>query len=233
LSAESYFKLPKLTEQDGEPVEHILRRAAERLRGLTHKATIQLRLLRVGGTAATSIHSMRLTPAGAFLHAGNVTKPTLVVITTAEAFNQMAEGSYSPVQAYLDGKIKLEGNIDLGRQIFKQLGGSVPRQLGGPTQDPVCPTLTNESWKLDEPGVGSLTVSGLFFTPGGTVDIVYDWGGGFYQQHPTANSEGGFTVTEGGLFCGDIPGHPGVGVILTATDLSTGLYTTQGYPTPC
>jgi hypothetical protein len=80
---------------------------------------------------------------------------------------------------------------------------------------------------------GSLTLSGDFFTPNGVVDIVYDWGGGLYQQVRTASSSGQFTVIQGGIPWGDIPGHPGVGVIVTATDTVSGQYTTKSYSTPC
>jgi putative sterol carrier protein len=225
MSAESYVKLRKLTAQDGEPIEKILQRAAGELRGLGEKASIQLRLVGSGSTG-TQIYSMRLTPTGAHLHADAVTNPTLVVIATTEVFHRMAEGSYSPLQAYLDGKMKLQGNVELGRRVIQHLAGSG-------TQVAVCPLLINESWKLDGPGYGSLTVSGELFTPGGTVDIVYDWGGGLYRRIVTADSNGNFTVTEHNLYCGDIPGHPGIGVIVTATDLSSGQYATQSYATPC
>ncbi len=224
MGAESYIKIRKLTAQDGEPIEDILQRGADELRGLGEKATVELRLIGGAGPNAKSIYSMQLTPAGTFLHTESFTNPTLVVITTPEAFHDIAEGSYSPLQAYLDGKLKLQGNAGLGRQIIQHLAGSG-------TQAAVCPFLTDESWRLDSLGRGSLTVSGQFFTPGGTVDIHYDWGGGLYRKITTADSHGSFTVTEGSLPCGDI--RPGVGVIVTAFDLSSGQYTTQNYSTPC
>jgi putative sterol carrier protein len=225
MSAESYVKLRRLSSQEGEPIEKILQRATDELRGLREKASIQLRLVGSGSTGA-QIYSIRLTPTGAHLHADTVTNPTLVVIATTEAFYRMVEGSYSPLQAYLDGKMKLQGNVELGRRVIQHLAGSG-------TQVAVCPVLINESWKLDGPGYGSLTVSGEFFTPGGTVDIVYDWGGGLYRRIITADANGNFTVTEPNLYCGDIPGRPGVGVVVTATDLSSGQYNTQSYGTPC
>jgi hypothetical protein len=231
MSTESYVKLRKLTKQDGEPIEDILRRGVDQLRGLGEKATIHLRLIRGGSTSggstvARSIYSLGLTPAGAFLQTESVAKPTLVVITTSEAFQAMVEGSYSPVEAYLSGAMMLLGNVDLGKKIILHLAGSG-------TQAGVCPMLINESWAPNGLGGGSLTVSGEFFTRGGTVDIHYDWGGGFYRRIIVADSNGDFTVTEG-LPCGDIPGHPGVGVIVTAFDLSSGLNTKDySYATPC
>jgi putative sterol carrier protein len=222
MSAESYVHLRKLTVREGEPIEDILQRGAEHLRGLGEKATIQFRFTDSGST-----YSILLTPSGAFVHPKHLTKPTLVVITNSKDFYHIAEGSYSPLQAYLDGKMRILGNVELGRQIIKHLSN------GTGTQVNVCPILVAESWELDGPGYGSVTLTGDFFTPGGTVEIVYNWGGGFYQQIVTADSSGSFTVTQGDIYCGDIPGDPGVGVIVTATDISTGKYTTKNYSTPC
>jgi hypothetical protein len=97
------------------------------------------------------------------------------------------------------------------------------------------PNLNNERWQLDSPfdGLGSLTLSGSGFTNEGSVQIVYNYGGGQYERFVQANSSGTFTVTEPFIYCGDIPGMPGVGVIVTAFDISSGLNTTGKYSTPC
>lgn len=127
---------------------------------------------------------MRLTPAGVFLQTESVVKPTLVVITTSEAFHRMAEGSYSPVEAYLCGAMTLLGNVELARKIIVHLAGSGAQTnvcpVGPNAPIKIFPTLINESWALGGGiGVGSLTVSGEFFTPGGTVNIHYDWEGAY------------------------------------------------------
>lgn len=95
--------------------------------------------------------------------------------------------------------------------------------------------LSDGTWRLDSPfdGVGSLTLSGSGFTSEGAVQIVYNYGGGQYERFVQANSSGAFTVTEHSIFCGDIPGMPGVGVIVTAFDISLGVNTTGRYRTPC
>jgi hypothetical protein len=229
MSVETQVEPREATGQESEPIEAIIKRMLPHLGGLGKKATVELRLIPAGGSGAASVHSVILSPAGAFLHPHRVKKPTLVAISTPEAFSRMAEGSYSLVQAYLDGELKVHGNVDLGKEIV--------RNLPGPANTPplVCPTLYNENYKLEEPGfpVGSLTFSGEFFTPFGEVEIVYDYGSGFYQQIVMANSSGTFTTTEIGIYCGPIPGRGNVGVVVTATDLATGKYTTQGYVTPC
>jgi hypothetical protein len=225
MKAESYIKLRNLTVREGEPVKQIIERGLEQLRGLNEKATLQLRVTGVPGEKRTEAYSIVVTPSGAHLET-QFTKPTLAVILPHDSFVRIANGSYSPLQAYLDGNLRLIGNVEVGKRIISHLAGSG-------TQAGVCPTLYNESWQLDGPGYGHITFSGEFFTDFGTVEIVYNWGGGFYQQIVVADQSGSFTTTQNNLSCGDIPGNPGVGVIVTATDLATGLYVTQGYPTPC
>jgi hypothetical protein len=97
------------------------------------------------------------------------------------------------------------------------------------------PNLFNERWQLDSPpdGLGSLSLAGEGFTHNGAVQIVYDYGGGQYERFVQASQFGGFAVTESFLYCGDIPGMPGVGVIVTAYDINTGMYATRKYSTPC
>ena len=228
INAESYVKLRKLTTKHGDSIEDILHLAAEQMAGLTEKATIQLRLIRVDEAAAKSIYSIQLTPGGCFLQTENFTKPTLVVLTTAKTFRQIAEGSYSPVQAYLDGRLHLQGDVGLGKRVILHLAGS------GANVN-VCPILDAESWQPDGNGrTGSLTFSGFNFTPGGRVDIHYNWGGGTFRRIVAADAAGRFTVTEGNIPCGDI--SPGVGVIVSAFDLSSGqnlITGDQSYSTPC
>ena len=230
MSTESYIMLRKLTAKAGEPVEDILQRAASELRGMDEKATIELRVIPAKGSNVRATHCLMLTPGGVYLQSAtnvaNAADPTLVVITTPDAFQQMAEGTYSPVQAYLDRKLKLQGDVDLGRRVLTKLAG-----VG--TRAEVCPFLINPVWRLHDFGHGSLTLSGRNFTPGGTVRLVYDYGGGFFPRLITADEDGSFILTESPFACGDIPGRPGVGVSVTANDISSGLSTTQNFATPC
>jgi hypothetical protein len=225
MAADAYIKLRNLTSKENEPVKDIIQRGIQELRGLAEKAIIQLH---VTGTPAAKAetYSVAITPSGAFLRPDNTIKPTLAVMLSYDSFYRIANGSHSPLQAYLDSELRIVGNADIGKKIIIQLKGSG-------TQAAVCPFLFNESWQLDGPGFGHITFSGEFFTPFGAVNIVYDWGGGFYHQILTASASGTFTTTEHNLYCGDIPGHPGVGVIVTATDIASGKFTTASYGTPC
>jgi hypothetical protein len=125
---QSHPKFKKLTETESDTVEDILTRALKQLSGIQAKATVQLRVLPVGNAHKKTVHTIAVTPGGVFLHKEEPGKkpltPTLVVITTSEAFHSMADGSYSPVEAYHDGKMELLGDADLARQIIAHLSKS-------------------------------------------------------------------------------------------------------------
>jgi hypothetical protein len=98
MKNESYIKFRNLTTGAGEPIETILQRAIGYLQGLNEKAAVELRVSGDTGKSANSTHSIVLTPCGAHLQTGIVTKPARVAIITSEAFYSVAEGSYSPVR---------------------------------------------------------------------------------------------------------------------------------------
>jgi hypothetical protein len=229
MTTPAYPTLRPLTEASESSVEAILATVSDRLRGFAENTTVELRVLSNGDAGGTrTVHTLRLTGDDASVHAGTAIKPALVAITTLDAFRHMADGTYAPVQAFLDGKLRLGGNVDLGRRIIDHLT---------PTDNltSVHPTLGNGTYQLEQPRAqfGSLTLAGCMFTPNGPVRLVYDFGSGSYEQTPTANANGAFTVTQRSLACGDIPGKPGVGVIVTADDLASGQSTSRNYATPC
>lgn len=227
ISAESYLKVRALTANKTESIEEILHRAAERMRGLEEKATIQLRLIRADETAHKIAYTIQLTPAGASLQMESSTKPTLVLVTTSAIFREIAAGAYSPVQGFVEGKLYLQGDVNLGKRLVQHLSESNAVVN-------VCPFLDAESWRSDRNGrTGSLTLTGLNFSPNGRVDIHYDWGGGQNLKIVFADARGRFTASES-LFCGDIPGMPGVGVTVVAFDIRSGMQTVPNkYSTPC
>lgn len=43
--------------------------------------------------------------------------------TAPETFLAMAAGSYAPVQAYLDGRLRVRGDVDLAKRVLRHLAG--------------------------------------------------------------------------------------------------------------
>jgi SCP-2 sterol transfer family len=173
MSAATYVKLRKLAAVVNEETNDIVQHAIDQLGGMQEKAVIQLRLIGTEETAPPTIYTVQVSPARVFLTDNTVAKPTLAIITTLDVFRRMADADYSPISAYQDGKLRLRGDVGLARRMLRKL--AEPSIEEAPF--PCLPTLQNESYQ-DE----ALTFSGIYFTPGGEVEIVYDWGGGFYQQ---------------------------------------------------
>jgi len=114
MVAESYVTLRNLTVEANEPIERIVKRAAKQLHRLGDTGILQLRLIQPRGeTDQTACFSISLSPAGAVLleevgmSRRSTDRPTLAILTTTDSFRRIAEGSYSPVQAYLDGRLHL------------------------------------------------------------------------------------------------------------------------------
>ncbi len=227
MAAGSLIKLRKLTISDDEPIGDIVKRGADEFRGMSGSATVEFRVIDDPGTKARTSFHVQLTPAGPSVHPQSAHKADFVVITTTEVFRRMAGGSYSPFQALVDGNLKVHGDTKIGREI---VGHLAPKGPAGPTCNPA---LLSPVYNPAGQDGGSLTLTGSCFTPNGTALLYYNFGSGEYEAPVRADSNGQFTYTQPGISCGDIPGHPGVGVIVTATDLTSGKTFTQGYATPC
>jgi hypothetical protein len=225
-NAESFIKLRKLSDRHDEPVADILERAMKERPGVPIKAILQLRIHYDAPGKLRDVFNIAINSNGGRFQKSGLGEPTLTAVLAEADFRRIVEGSYSPLQAYLDGKLYVRGDSRLGSGLLKHFSG------GSGTQSNVCPILLNESWQSDG-FTGTLTLSGEFFTPNGTVEIIYNYGSGQYQQITTADSSGKFTISQSALYCGPIPGDGNIGVIVTADDLSSGLSTTHSYATPC
>ena len=118
MAEPSGFALRRLTEQPGEPVGDVLRRAADLLRPHLPEATIEVRLAGTRGADVGARYSVQLTPAGATVAPGGTRDagapaPTLTFVMTADTFRRITDGSYSPMQAYADGRVRFSGNLEV------------------------------------------------------------------------------------------------------------------------
>ena len=227
MENQTLVRLTPLPGTEGS-VPEIVRHGVDKLAGLGRKAIFELRLTGGPQDHEETVMTIHFTASGASLLPRRVEKPTLSAAMTTEVFLDITRGAYSPVRAFRESKLTLRGSLDLAEAILRGLGGPAGAPAGGPAQGQ-CDQLEFVSY---DPASGSLTLTGVNFVSGATVVLDYDWGGGTYQQVVTA-ADSGFTVIQPGIPCGDIPGDPGVGVIVTAYDELLQLTRTQGFPTPC
>jgi hypothetical protein len=238
MTRQHYPTLQPFATGPNETIDQIVQHAVEGLCGLERKALIQLRVIEAGAAGTLTTHSIELTPSGISTNPENVANPALVIITTADTLRRLADGSYSPIAAYLEGKVGLRGDVGLAGQIIQKLGAGSPSAGGGPSGGGsyVCPYLTDPQWD-DPPGnqYGSFTITGIWFTPGGLVELQF-----FYQNSPSlapgvpvpqftvTNSEGQFSFTLSDVQCGDLLGE-NYGIAVVAIDLTTGKQTNSNY----
>jgi len=123
MGAESYVMLKPFTANGGEAVGDILKRVVAHLIGIPEKAVIEIRVHH-GVARERIVYSVHLRGSDAVLRTERAERPSLVVIVGADALRRIAEGLYSPVQAYLDGKMKLGGDIALGKRVILHLASS-------------------------------------------------------------------------------------------------------------
>jgi putative sterol carrier protein len=50
--------------------------------------------------------------------------PALEIVTRAETWWQIVGGDLSPLDAFIQGKLRVRGDVDLGKRLLRQLAGS-------------------------------------------------------------------------------------------------------------
>ena len=108
MVAESYANLRKLSAREGEPLEDILKRAATHLEDFPEEAVVQVRLRATTSTGESwGVRSLRISAQDRVVQSETVDTPDLEIITTQDVFDRLAGGSYSPVQAFRDGNMRV------------------------------------------------------------------------------------------------------------------------------
>jgi hypothetical protein len=133
--------LNRFTATSHEPVGDILKRAVSQLSDIHKEAVIEIRVHDRDARDRT-VYSLHLTGSDATLRTEPAQQPSLVVIVGADTLRQIAEGLYSPVKAYLDGNVKLGGDVELGKQVILNLDHS-----GSQVDACTVPSSHLVSWK--------------------------------------------------------------------------------------
>jgi len=103
-------------------LDQLIQRGLAHLHGLKETATVQLLITEHGQEHS---YLIALTHLGAFLEDEPLTEPTLSVTIGFDSFLRIADASYSPLQAYLDGQLKLRGDLELAQRIAAKLTSPV------------------------------------------------------------------------------------------------------------
>ncbi len=121
-----YMRLRSLIESPEDALGGAFTRIASELPG--DSGSVQFRVVGDGDDDEPRFWSAS---AGAAARAAATEEPALEIVAKAETYRRMVDGSYSPLEAFLDGRMRVRGDIELGKQLLKRLG-----QPGGITD--VC-----------------------------------------------------------------------------------------------
>jgi hypothetical protein len=132
MRRDSLARFRDLTEHGKNDLDHTFRRMAEVLGETEERGWIQFR---IKSDEEWKYWSLELGPEGCKVHAERVTSPAFEVatpafevITPARTWWQIATGSISPLEAFGEGKMRIRGDMELGRLLLRRLASSE----GGP-----------------------------------------------------------------------------------------------------
>lgn len=114
----SYFTLCPLANSAETDLDTTFQKIAESLTESEEDARIQFRILE--GPQELCWH-LDLTSKGCLVRAERISHPDFQIITKAETWKQIALGSLSPLRAFIQGKMRVRGNIELGKRFLRRL----------------------------------------------------------------------------------------------------------------
>jgi putative sterol carrier protein len=118
-----YALVRGLTEGHGSDADLVMQRLATAIGGAGETGVMRLSLGGDEEGSERSVWMLSLADATAERSANGSVASDVTLLTAPETFQRMAEGSYSPVQAFLDGKLRVRGDIDLAKRILRALAG--------------------------------------------------------------------------------------------------------------
>lgn len=117
-----YALVRSLTDANGSDAEETVRRLAAEMTDAGESGSLRLSL--GGHEEGAERRAWMLSLDGGDAEVGaNGSSADVELLTALETFQRMADGSYSPVQAFLDGKLRVRGDVSLGKRILRHLAG--------------------------------------------------------------------------------------------------------------
>jgi len=121
---DSYVTLRNLTEHREIDLNATFTRMAEFLEKSGEHARVQFRILK---DARRLFWCLELDKDACKVNTNKTDQPGLEIVTRAETWWQIAQGSLSPLEAFLQGKMRIRGDVELGKRLMKQLASSEGR----------------------------------------------------------------------------------------------------------
>ena len=121
--ADTYFTLRKLTAPTQKHLGKTFQRMAELLQesGADESARLQFRIL---SGEKQSFWTVARARARWQVGEKEIKRPDLELITDAETWRAIADGKLSPFRAFLQGKMRVRGDIDLGKRVLGRIAAA-------------------------------------------------------------------------------------------------------------
>lgn len=114
----TYAKIRRLTEKKGEDVDKTFRRLANHLRDTGRTGSLRCTLLVANGRRHFTFD---FEPGGCRMISDTTKKPDLELIAREDTFWEIAEARLSPLDAFLQGRLRVLGDINLGSHLMRQV----------------------------------------------------------------------------------------------------------------
>lgn len=117
----SYVKLRNVVESYEHDLGETFQRIAELLKSTDEHALLQIRIL----SGEKHLYwCLELNENGCKVRAEKHDHSDFEVVMRAETWWQIAEGSLSPLEAFIQNKMKIGGDVELGKRILRRLAAS-------------------------------------------------------------------------------------------------------------
>ena len=115
----TYMKLRNYAGSGKWDPQRVLQNMAKSLDKSEDTGQVQLRII---DKKVSVCGALKLTKKGAEVSADIVDNPDLEIITDDQTARAIVKGTRSPVQAFLEGKMRVRGDRELGKRILQALG---------------------------------------------------------------------------------------------------------------
>ena len=119
----AYFRLHKLTGPTQKYLGETFQRMAELLHanGAGESARLQFRIL---SDEKQSVWTLATVRKRWQVGEEEIERPDFEIITDAETWWEVADGRLSPFRAFLQGKMRVRGNIELGKRVLGRIASA-------------------------------------------------------------------------------------------------------------
>jgi putative sterol carrier protein len=114
----AYFTFRPLTGHSGKDLGATFKHMGELIKGAEGSGKLQFQIV---SDDQPSYWVIDVSNKNAHAKEGKVDKPDFEIITTAETWGLIAAGSLSPLRAFVDRKIRVRGNLSLGKDLLMRI----------------------------------------------------------------------------------------------------------------